>query len=80
VSKILDFFRGKGASPDRASDLYHKAISETDHFIEQLREESGQSEPVRELVADIWQYRRNVPVITTLYEANQEMMSAVKQR
>ena len=54
---------------------YEQAIAESESLINSLREASRSSHPVRDLVRDIWNHRRNTPYITTIYEANQEMLA-----
>lgn len=40
--------------------------------------ESGSS-PVLSIFSDLWAERHNVPIITTMYEAAQEMLSPIRQ-
>jgi hypothetical protein len=80
VFKKLARLVGGSQPPRLSSHLYSQAVKESDDLIERLRELSAADDPVCQLFADMWQFRKNTPVITTLYEANQEMMSAVKQR
>ena len=79
-SLLAKIFRRGAETHNQADELYHKARAEADEFIDRLKELSAADEPVCQLFADLWQFRKNVPVVTTMYEAHQEMMSAVKQR
>jgi hypothetical protein len=54
---------------------YDQAIAESDSLIRFFREASQSPHPVRCLLRDIWLYRHNTPYMTTLYEANQEMIA-----
>ncbi len=50
---------------------YNRAMRVTDDFISQIRQASNH--PVRAVVSDIISHADNVPFMTTIYEAVEEM-------
>ncbi|CAN7372128.1 hypothetical protein LJR220_003315 [Bradyrhizobium sp. LjRoot220] len=60
-------------------DPYAAAMSISDELIDKMRAANGTMDTVRSLVTDILQRRHNVPVVTTIYEAVQEMKAGTDQ-
>jgi hypothetical protein len=58
---------------------YEQAIAESDELIQRLREAASSPHPVRCLLRDVWIFRNNIPYITTIYEANEEMTAPLRQ-
>jgi hypothetical protein len=59
---------------------FDQAIAESDELIQTLREAAASPHVIRCLLRDIWYFRHNVPYVTTLYEANQEMSAPLLQK
>jgi hypothetical protein len=55
------------------SDAAAHAMKVSSELLQRMREHSRSDDPARALMADIWSQRHNVPFITTVYEAAQEM-------
>lgn len=56
-----------------------RALDESKKLIERMREASISGDPVRGIFADMWLERHNIPYVTTMFEANEEMKSATDQ-
>lgn len=69
-------FRIFQRAPANGHDRYETAMSISDELIGKMRAANGSMDAIRSLVTDILQRRHNVPVVTTVYEAVQEMKSA----
>jgi hypothetical protein len=61
-------------------DKYLRAMTESGDLLKKMREESRSNDPVRELMSDIWSQRHNVPYVTTIFEAAQEMNAPVQHQ
>jgi hypothetical protein len=70
----LIFGRRVPSSGILASD---RAFDETDSLIDRMREASQSKDAFRAVMADLWAQRHNIPYMTTMFEANAEMRSAV---
>lgn len=79
MRRIVSFFTDRPTVRNDAESLYHRAMAESETLVSQLKEVTASNHPVCQLFADLWHHRNNTPVMTTMYETNQEMMSAVKQ-
>ncbi len=71
---------GRGREPSAADGRYLHAMSLTEEVTVKMRETAASNDPVRALMADLWAQHHNVPFMTTVYEAVQEMKSATDQR
>lgn len=60
------------------SVLAKTAMAVSDDLIKHMQAASRSNDPARALLADIWAQHHNVPYMTTMYEANAEMMSALQ--
>jgi hypothetical protein len=58
---------------------FDQAMAESEDLIHKLQECAHHRHPIRCLLRDIWLYRDNIPYVTTLYEANEEMTSPLRQ-
>lgn len=65
---------GEAYKPDPA---YSKAIEMSNDLIDKMRKNQDAKNPVTALMADIWMQRHNIPYMTTVYEAVQEVDAAV---
>jgi hypothetical protein len=65
---------------DRSAPKYARAVAASDDLIRRMRDSSASGDPVRAVMADLWQQRHNVPYVTTVYEAVAEMSAAVDQK
>ena len=76
---ILSWLQSKIANHGRTAvlDKADVAMTSLDDMIDRLRK--GTRHPVRSLVSDIIRNRDNIAYMTTVYEANAEMRSAVNQ-
>lgn len=74
---ISRLFRKPADDGDRA---FNHAMSISDELIEKMRAASSSTDPVRAVMADLWQQRHNVPFVTTIYEAAQEVKSGLDQQ
>jgi hypothetical protein len=63
-----------------ADEKYRRAMTESGDLLAEMREASRSDDPVIALMADIWAQRHNVPYVTTMYEATQEMNAPVEQQ
>jgi hypothetical protein len=57
---------------------YEQAMAESEFLIERFREAAHSPHPARCLLRDIWFARNNTPYMTTLYEANEEMIGPLR--
>jgi hypothetical protein len=55
---------------------FNKAMRANTELISHMREASQSKDAVRGLLADIWAQHHNIPFMTTVYQAVQEMNSA----
>lgn len=63
----------------RADQKYEAAMQETADVINRLRDPHAPRPLVIEIFKELWRERHNAPVMTTIYQAYQEMMSPVRQ-
>lgn len=66
-------------APANGHDRYDAAMAISGELIADMRATNGSMDAVRSLVTDILQRRHNVPVVTTIYEAVQELKSGTDQ-
>lgn len=57
---------------------FEVAIRESDDLIRRFKEASEDPHPIRAMMADLWMQRHNVPYVTTVYEAGQELFSGAQ--
>ena len=62
--------------PPRSDMAFGAAMNTSDDLISRMRESSGSKDAVRAIMADIWAQHHNIPFMTTVYEAVQEMKAA----
>jgi hypothetical protein len=55
----------------------NRAIQISSELISKMRKDQNSKHPVTAMMADLWMQRHNVPYVTTVYEAAQEMDAAV---
>ena len=58
---------------DAASAFQQIAIIMADEITEIMRQYSNGNDPVKGLMADLWRHRNNIPFMTTVFEAIQEV-------
>lgn len=68
---MFDWFKINKASP--ALEKADNAIAMVDDLTNSMRAYSAGNDPVKALMSDLWQHRNNVPFVTTIYEAIQEV-------
>ncbi len=74
------FRRLIGREPEHRNDVaYAKAVALTDDILLRMRESEKDTEAARVVAAEVWLHARNVPFMTTVYEATQEMTAPLKQ-
>ncbi len=56
------------------------AIRMADELTQSMRSYSSGNDPIKGLMADLWQHRNNVPFVTTVYEAIQEVKPPYEAR
>lgn len=59
-----------------ADTAYDKAVGASDDLIQRMRDSAPSTAAVRAVVTDVWAGHRNIPFLTTVYEAVQEMKIA----
>ncbi len=59
---------------------YSRAIAATDDVIAKMRDSSRSIDAARSVVASVLEQANNVPFMTTVYEATQEMKAPLKQK
>lgn len=74
LSRIL----GRQQQPAMADIAYADAMNESGDLLERMRAASASRDPVRAVMADIWQQRNNIPFMATIYEAAQEMQAPLR--
>ena len=57
---------------------FDQAIQASDVLISALRHHSSNGHPLLTAFVDLWRLRHNTPIVTTIYEAYQEMMAPMK--
>lgn len=65
-----------GSQAHTPSDSYREAIEISDDLIEKFRQDESSRNIPSAVMAAIWMHRHNVPYLTTVYEATQEMNAA----
>lgn len=68
-----------GSPPDE-DDSYARAMNASDELIARMREASNSTDPARAIMADVWAHNHNIPFLTTVGEAVQEMKSGTNQK
>ena len=58
---------------------YREAMMTSGDLLARMRESSTSTDPARAVMADIWAQHNNIPFMTTVYEAVQEMKSATSE-
>jgi hypothetical protein len=66
--------------PNRGDMAYAAAMDESEDVLKMLRQSAQSTDAARAVMADIWAQNRNVPFLTTVTEAVQEMKSPIAQR
>lgn len=77
IARYLLPRRRRVRPPNRNVEL---ALAATDELIERMRASSASNDPVRAIMANLWEQRHNVPYVTTIFEADAEMKSAVDSK
>lgn len=72
--------RAEERAPSKGDVAYEAAMNESDDLLRQMREASRSSDAARAVMADIWAQHHNVPFMTTVVEAVQEMKSGLEQK
>lgn len=62
---------------DARNAAFHRAMQASDDLIDRMRAASRSNDPIRAIMADLWAQRGNVPYVTTVFEATQEMNAPV---
>ena len=66
-------------APNRGDLAYAAAMDESDHLLKMLKDSARSTDAACAVMADIWAQHRNVPFLTTVTEAVQEMKSPLEQ-
>ena len=83
MSILGRIFRAKPAraiETPPADAAYEAAMRESDDLLAKMRAAYGSKDPVRQAMADIWAQHHNIPFMTTIHEAVQEMNAPLKQK
>ena len=80
MASLARFFFHNTKEKSAGSTAAREAIAVSGELIKQMQEKSRSNDPARALMADVWAQRHNVPYVTTMYEANQEMKSGLADR
>lgn len=75
---LLRILEWTSRCPTSSDEKYRLAMITSGEVLELISAKAG--DPARDMVADIFANRDNVPYLTTAYEALQEMNAPVKQR
>jgi hypothetical protein len=75
-SNVLARIRGVDTSP--GSQAATEALAVSGSLLSHMRKASDARDPARALMADIWAQRHNVPFMTTMYEAYQEVLTPIE--
>lgn len=60
------------------ADSFEAAMRTSDELLEQMR--CSQPGPIHQAVGSLWEQRRNIPYVVTIFEATQEMLAPLKQK
>lgn len=71
---------GRSAERSDVDDRYARAMTLTDEVTTRMREAAASTDVARAVMADIWSQNHNVPFLTTVVEAVQEMKSGLEQK
>ena len=74
---FLDRLFGARHSCKHGSETAKHALAISSDLIKQMQERSQSHDAARAVMADIWAQRHNIPYLTTVYEANEEMQSGM---
>lgn len=66
--------------PMEGDFAFAQAMEDSDDFLKKLREKSDLTKTARAIMADVLAQAHNMPFITTIYEAVQEMKSGTDQK
>lgn len=66
-------------APNRGDLAYTAAMIESEDLLRMLKDSADSTDAARAVMADIWAQHRNVPFLTTVTEAVQEMKSPLEQ-
>jgi hypothetical protein len=70
-----------GAKPESRGDVaYREAMNISGDLLRHMGEASTSTDAARGLMADIWAQNNNIPFLTTVYEAVQEVKSGSEQK
>ena len=78
LMRLIGWFHRHG--PSQGDVAYRRAMAASDEVIRCMREASGSKDVARAVMADLWAQSHNVPYMTTVYEAAQEMKAPLAQR
>lgn len=68
---IFNWFKRHTFSP--AVEKADTAIKMADELTVEMKRYSSGDDPIKSLISDLWRHRNNVPFVTTVYEAIQEV-------
>lgn len=85
MTSLLGRIFGRGSAraieaPPPEDSAYATAIRESDELLAKMRAAYASTDPVRQAMADIWAQHHNIPFMTTIHEAVQEMNAPIKQK
>lgn len=75
IGMILNRLLCRPRPPAPSDAAYAAAMSESGDLLRRMQDAAREPNAVRSLMANIWLQRHNAPVVTTVYEAMQEMQS-----
>jgi hypothetical protein len=64
----------------RSRSAYNRAMEDSGDLIDRMRGASRSNHIGRAVTADIWAWSENIPFMTTVYEAVEEMKSPMDQK
>jgi hypothetical protein len=65
---------------ERGAAAFDQAMRTSGDLIGRFKHASESDDPIRAMFADMWLERHNVPYVTTMYQANQEMIQPLRQQ
>lgn len=68
------------AAPAKAPDAYDRAMSVSGNVLQKMEEASESHDAARAVMAGLWLHSRNVPFMTTVYQAVEEVSSGIDQK
>jgi hypothetical protein len=64
-------------SETRGDGAYYEAMRVSGELLKRMGDASISTDAARALMADVWAQKRNIPFLTTVYEAVQEAKSGI---